>query len=88
MAPLSPEMTPMEYQLKSSCPDTRVTLQKLDETTADDRCSEMASAEFPNVLNFEEEVEQPATESAAFADVDFSQVFEENHLECGCDDKH
>lgn len=48
----------------------------------------MASAEFPNVQNFEEEVQQPVTESVVFADVDFSQVFEENHLECGCDDKH
>lgn len=48
----------------------------------------MASAQFPNIRNFEEEVQQLTTESAAFADVDFSQVFRENHLECGCDDKH
>lgn len=37
---------------------------------------------------FEEEVQQPAAESAALADVAFSQVFKENHLECGCDAKH
>lgn len=48
----------------------------------------MAPAEFPNMRNFEEEVQKPTTESAAFADVDFSQVFKEKHLECGCDDKH